>query len=203
MYSKTLVALLALSAGPLSHVAAQGLQCGDITDLESYCKTDCGDNTYKNSECGAFGPDCYCINPNGEVENTNVDAPILCQGVNVGTTCTKECGKLQNIDDFSCKNEEIKCVCAKNDGIEGLGDDASQELLDYAVKGDQRAEEDAQALANRPAPAPPVTVPDILNPTENPEMSPPVEQAPPPSASGIQTSIGSFVLAAAFGLVLA
>lgn len=202
MYSKTLVALLALSAGPLSHVAAQGLQCGDITDLESYCKTDCGDNTYKNSECGAFGPDCYCINPNGEVENTNVDAPIQCQGVNVGTTCAKECGKLQNIDDFSCKNEEIKCVCAKNDGIEGLGDDASQELLDYADKGDERSVELAEDLANRPAPAP-ITIPDILNPPESSGRSPPVDEAPPPSGSGIQTSIGSFVLAAAFGLVLA
>lgn len=202
MHSKALVALLALSAGPLSHVAAQGLQCGDITDLESYCKTDCGDNTYKNSECGAFGPDCYCINPNGEVENTNVDAPIQCQGVNVGTTCSKECGKLQNIDNFSCKNGEIKFVCAKNDGIKGVGDDASQALLDYADAGDERAVQLAEELANRPAPAP-VNIPDILNPAEGSGMSPPVDQAPPPTASGIQTGVGSFVLAAAFGLVLA
>lgn len=209
MYSKTLLAVLALSAGSLSHVAAQ-LQCGDITDLVKYCENDCGDSEYKSAECGAYGADCYCINKNGEVENTNIDAPIQCQGTNVEITCAKECGKVQNIEDFSCDNQDVNCVCAADDGIKGLGDDAPEELLEYADQQDDVADYIANELADLPAAAP-LDVPFV---DTIPDSSPPSDEqvdAPAPlpeisqdtASSSLQTTVGSFVLAAAFGLVLA
>lgn len=211
MYCKALIAVLALSAGSLSQqVAAQKLQCGDITDLLSYCKNDCGDTEYKSSECGAYGPDCYCINQNGEIENTNINAPILCEGSNVETTCAKECGKVQNIEDFSCENEKIDCVCAADDGIEGLGDDISQDLADYADANDSESIAVAEEMANSP-PSSPIVVPDIVNSdvsdiaNSNVDVSPPTspDAVAPAVGSGIQTTVGSFVLATAFGLVFA
>ena len=225
MYSKALLAVLALSAGSISHVAAQ-LQCGDITDLVQYCKSDCGDSEYKSAECGAYGADCYCINKNGEVENTNIEAPIECQGTNVEITCAKECGKVQNIEDFSCQDKSVNCVCAADDGIKGIGDDISEELADYADQQDDAAQHVAEDLQELPTPidrpstaddSPSVDamapasldIPSIVDnslPLE--AMAPAASTATEASldentSSSMQTTVGSFVLAAAFGLVLA
>lgn len=206
MYTKTLVALLALSASSLNvgYVAAQ-LQCGDIADLESYCKTDCGDSEFKSSECGPYGADCYCLNAAGDIENTNVDAPLECQGSNVVTVCAEECGKVQSIEDFSCENTDVVCTCAADDGIKGVGDDASEEDEEYADSKDTEAAQIAEDILNQVpqvAQAPSdISSSDTLSDEQG--SIPPQEAIAPSPSSGFQMAVGSSILAAAFGLVLA
>lgn len=225
MYRSAVIALLALSGTRL--VAAQpaaapttatgDLSCGDIPDLISYCTEDCGDSKLKNVGCGAYGADCFCINADGEVENTNINAPALCDGSEVNAVCEKECGKVTLIDDFSCNGSDVTCVCAPPDGIPGVGDDTSQASEDYADAQDEIAQQEEEQLSANPNPAPPTllengtivpseasTVADEVAAVSAAEAAPDVP-AEPTTSAGVYLG-GSTVLAvaaSAIGFVIA
>ena len=219
MYRSAIVALLALSGTRI--VAAQPaaapttatgeLSCGDIPDLISYCTEDCGDSKLKDVGCGAYGADCFCINADGVVENTNINAPLLCDGSDVNTVCEEVCGKVTLIDDFSCKGSDVKCVCAPPDGIPGVGDDAIED--EYVVNNDALAQQQAEELLANPNPAPPTLLENgTIVPSEASTIaeevaavSPAEAPAEAPASAGVYLG-GSAVLAvaaSAIGFVIA
>jgi hypothetical protein len=154
-------------------------------------------------DCGAYGVDCFCKNDKGEVENTNVDAPIMCGTISLDEVCGEQCNGLSFVDVLECDNDTPKCTCAKDDGIEGVGDDASQADRDYADANDEKAKEAAEQLANNPNPAPPTM---LENGTIVPSIADAVDvalapQSTPPPSSGV--AIGGSILAMAAAIVLA
>lgn len=141
----------------LGAVSAQ-LSCNDVPDVEAQCKLDCPDNLV-NFECGPNGVDCFCRNDKGEIENTNVEAPIGCGDNTLEDLCGPKCNGIQFVDDFTCKaNDKADCTCAPDDGVPNLGDDATQEDLDYTEAKDEEAMAIAAEYEKNPKPLPPSLV---------------------------------------------
>lgn len=184
MYLKAAcITLLALSVGS----RGQSLSCNDVPDLMKFCEAECGDSTLKDVECSATGPSCFCLNAAGDIENTNIDAPTLCGGKDLSEACAKECGAVPQIEGFDCENDKPVCSCAKDDGIEGVGADATQEDKDYADAQDAIAEELEDELEKNPLPVPsPLAIDEVVaaTPAAATDMTP---SAMAPAASEAST----------------
>ncbi len=186
----------------LAAVKAQALSCNDVPDVEAQCKLDCADSLV-DFDCGAYGVDCFCRNEQGEIENTNVDAPIGCGDNAIEDLCGPKCNGIQFLDDFKCKNDDTAdCTCAPDDGIPNLGDDATQEDLDYSELKDEEAKQIEEELEKNPNPAPPTLVENengdltiIPSVADAPVMAPPAEVSEPPASSALAQAIGGSVLA--------
>jgi len=184
-------------------VAAQDkLACGTVPDIQAQCLLDCPDSLVK-SDCSSYGVDCFCKNDQGEIENTNIEAPVLCGTESLEEACGKECGGASFIESFSCKKDKPNCKCAKDDGIEGLGDDALKEDLEYVLLNDELAAEIEAELVKNPNPAPPSLLP---NGTIIPSVADAAASAPTGDVAAAPSSavaaFGGSVLAVAAGLAL-
>ena len=139
-----------------TNVVAQPISCGGVNDLSSFCTNECGNNTVKDVECDPTGPSCYCLNANGQIENTNVDADSTCGGKDLVKTCADQCNGEGYIDDFACQANKPKCTCAKDVSLPTQAD------LDYANAMDQQADEEAaDGLVTPPRPSLPLSPPPI------------------------------------------
>jgi len=184
-------------------VAAQDkLACGTVPDIQAQCLLDCPDTLVK-SDCSSYGVDCFCKNDQGEIENTNIEAPVLCGTESLEEACGKECDGESFIESFSCKKSKPDCKCAKDDGIKGLGDDATDADSDYADKIDDIAAEVEAELVKNPNPAPPSLLP---NGTIIPSVADAAASAPTDGVAAAPSSavaaFGGSVLAVAAGLAL-
>jgi hypothetical protein len=195
-------------------VSAQALSCNDVPDVEQQCLLDCPDNLV-SFDCGPYGVDCLCRNENGDIENTNIEAPIGCGDNDLETLCGKKCSGIQFVDDFKCKaNDKADCVCAPDDGVPGRGDDASQEDLDYAYEKAEEAQRIEAELEKNPLPTPPtlvendagdlVVVPSVADVVSAAAPAAgPVETAEPAASSALAQTVGGSVLAMGAALLFA
>eukprot|EP00889_Picochlorum_renovo_P005739 jgi/Picre1/32769/NNA_001055.t1 len=218
MYLKvTCIALLALSVGARSQ---ETLSCNDVPDLMAFCETECGDSSLKDVECSATGPSCFCLNAAGDIENTNINAPTLCGGEDLSEACAEECGTVSQIEGFDCENDKPVCTCAKDDGIQGLGDDVSEEDSDYADAKDAEAEKIAAELEENPLPVPPsLTMEDVaaavapaattevtpaaMAPAASEDAAPSTEPEAPAGSGSMIAGIVTALMVSAAGLVIA
>ncbi len=199
----------------LGGVSAQALSCNDVPDVEAQCKLDCPDNLV-SFDCGPYGVDCLCRNEKGEIENTNVDAPIGCGDKTLEDLCGPKCNGIQFVDNFECKaNDKADCTCAPDDGVPNLGDDATQEDLDYTEAKDEEAALIAAEYEKNPKPLPPslvendagelVIVPSVADAAAGPAASPgaSAEAGEPAASSALAQTVGGSVLAMGAALLFA
>ena len=190
--------------GPTSS-PTQPLACNDVPDVEAQCKLDCPDNLV-DFDCGAYGVDCFCKNEKGEIENTNIDAPVTCGDSTIEEVCGAECNGITLVDTFKCKDDKADCTCAPDDGIPGLGDDVSQDVLEYVDEQNELAKLKEEELSQNPNPSPPVMAEDgtiIPAIADEVAMAPMETSSPPAASSAMGRVVGGSVLAVGAALMFA
>lgn len=131
------------------------------------------------------------------IENTNIDAPAACGSTTLEEACKTECKSLSFVDEQKCVKDKPVCKCAPDDGLEGLGADASQTDLDYVVLKDEEARQIAAEIeANGGNPLPPALL-------ENGTVVPAVADALAPAPTSSAANIGGAALAVAAAMLLA